>query len=189
LGWNCTIYEDEIAAKWTYEDNNGQCNVPLQETVDGVIIEGSQAYIAKIKSSLNLLRSNAPEWYAYSIYAVIKIREAWGALGNGTLERTFNLQTGFVLESSVAYMAAIIVHESCHIQRWRAGISPLQFEDLAEEAVCDIVAIEALNAINPGTGYGRSRIDEFLGLGIPYDLNGSVQREVNRARHIHSTMS
>ena len=44
--------------RWTYSDNNGQCNVPLQESVDGVIIEGSQAFIDTMKRGLDIVEGD-----------------------------------------------------------------------------------------------------------------------------------
>ena len=183
LGWNCTIDEDQIHAKWTYADNNGQCNVPLQESVDGVIIEGSQAFIARMKEGLNLVKRTSPEWYAYSIDVLVKIRETFGSVGSGTLGRTFNLEP-FFISYDISYIAAVIVHENCHIQRWRSLVVLEENEDLAEEAVCDTVAINALKAIAPGSPYPRGRIDDFLGLGLDYDVNAGAHREWERARHI-----
>ena len=185
LGWNCTTSWDEIMGKWTYEANGGLCNTPIQESVDGVIIEGSATFIAAMRRGLDRIRRTSPEWYAYSTSVAIKIREAWGEMGSGTLGRTFNLEIHFA-SVPVYYLAAVIVHENCHLQRWRNGVSTIEIEHLAEEAVCDTVAINALKVIAPGTGYTRSRIDEFLSLGLDYDLNAGAQREWERARHIYS---
>ena len=90
------------------------------------------------------------------------------------------------MSSDINYVAAVIVHENCHIQRWRSLVVLEENEDLAEEAVCDTVAINALKAIAPGAGYPRGRIDDFLRLGLDYDVNAGANREWERARQLAS---
>ena len=189
LGWNCTFDFDWIVGRWVYDDTGGQCGMPIQEVVDGVIIEGSNAFVAKIRAAMNLVKSRSPEWYAYSINGARKIREFPWTDGNGTLEQSYNLTTGFVAGHSLAYLAAVFVHENCHIQRWLNGFDRGELEHLAEEAVCDTVAINALNVIAPGADYPRSRINEFLSLGLPYDVEAGARREWERARALHSQTS
>jgi hypothetical protein len=189
LGWNCTFDFDWIIGKWAYDDTGGQCGMPIQEVVDGVIIEGSNAFVAKIKSAMNLVKGGSPEWYAYSINGARKIREFPWTAGNGTLEQSYNLTTGFVASNSRAYLAAVFVHENCHIQRWLNGFDRGELEHLAEEAVCDTVAINALKVFAPGASYPRDRINEFLNLGLPYDVDASAHREWERARALYSQTS
>ena len=50
-----------------------------ERSVDGVIIEGSRAFVLGVKEELNLMKSRAPEWYAYVIKGPRKIREQYWA--------------------------------------------------------------------------------------------------------------
>ncbi len=186
LGWNCAFDFDWIIGKWVYADTGGQCGMPIQEVVDGVIIEGSSAFIAKIKRAMNLVKSGSPEWYAYSINGARKIREYPWTQGDGTLEQSYNLTSGFVANNTVTYLAAVFVHENCHLQRWLNGFDRGELEHLAEEPVCDTVAINAQNIFAPGAPYPRGRIDEFARLGLPYDVAASAHREWVRAQQIYA---
>lgn len=187
--WNCSFNFDWIVARWVYSDTGGQCGAPIQQVVDGVIVEGSSEFNARIIQAMNLVKSRSPEWYSYSITGARKIREFPWTRGDGTLEQSYNLTTGFVARSSISYLAATFVHENCHIQRWLNGFDVGELEDLAEDPVCDTVATNALNVIAPGAPYPRHRINEFLRMGLPYDVNASAHREWERAVRIYSQRS
>ena len=182
LGWNCAFEFDFIMGKWWFEGNNGQCNQPIQEIVDGVIIEGSRAFIAQHKSAMRLLKTRAPEWHAYTTTIIKKIRQSQPKPGYGTLHRSFNVPVWH----SVAYAAAIIVHETCHVQRSFAGVHTHEYENIAEEPICDQVAIEALHKFSPGTAYPRSRINAYYAQGHTWDFSPSVRREWERARQLYA---
>lgn len=180
LGWNCAFDFDFIMGKWWFEGNGGQCGQPMQRSVDGVIVEGSRSFIAQHKAAMQLLKNRAPEWHAYTTNIIRKIRESRPKPGYGTLNQSFNVQVW----PSVAYAAAIIVHETCHVQRSYAGVHTHDLENIAEEAICDQVAIEALKKFSPGTYYPRRRIDIFHRLGHNWDIGPSVQRELDRAANL-----
>jgi len=182
LGWNCSFEFDFIMGRWWYGDNSGQCSQPRQEFVGGVIIEGSEEFIRENRRAMQLIKDRAPEWYAYVTNIIKKIRESWPKPGYGTLHKSFNLPVW----NSVDYAAAIIVHETCHVHRSYAGVHTHYLEDIAEEAICDQVAINSLQRISPSTHYSRGRIDDFLRLGHNWNIGPSVQREMDRARHIYS---
>jgi len=186
-GWNCTADYDWIVGRQTYNDHGGAqaCGSPTQDNVDGVIIEGSPTFISRVKQAFALIKSTSPEWYAYSITAGRKIREA---LFSGTLQRSWNLTFGHT--QNLSWLASVIVHESCHQQRWLVWVwRDFETEWLAEEAVCDTVAINAARQIAPGFWYPRGRINEFRALGIPFDVDASAHREWERAKLILSRMS
>ncbi len=187
LGWNCTFEFDFIMGRWWYEDNNGTCNQPIQEIVDGVIIEGSPEFIAQYKAAMHVLKTRAPEWHAYTTNIIRKIRETFGKVGPGALAKSFNVPVWH----TVNYAAAIIVHETCHVHRHYSrfyGTTRPEIEHIAEEPICDQVAIEALQKFSPDTAsaYTRGRINWFLNLGTGYDIGPSVQIEWERARNIYS---
>ena len=189
-GWLCTFDFDLYSGKWFWQ-HNGFCSSPELSVYDGVIIEGSDRFIYRVKSALDLIKSGSPEWYAYSISGALKIRELSNSrtlTGSGAPGRSMNLLLRDTRPED--WLAAAIVHENCHIQRMLAGLRD-EIEWQAEEPVCDSVAINALHAIAPGSTvpYPRDRIDEFLSLGLDYDLEASAQREWERARQIHLTRS
>ena len=188
LGWNCTFEFDFIMGRWWYEGNNGTCNQPIQEIVDGVIIEGSPEFIAQHKAAMHLLKTRAPEWHAYTTNIIRKIRESQEKPGYGALAKSFNV----LVWHSVAYAAAIIVHETCHVHRHYSrfyGTHRPEIEHIAEEPICDQVAIEALQKFSPGTAYPRGRINWFLNLGTGYDIGPSVRLEWERAFQLLATMN
>ena len=73
------------------------------------------------KAALNLIKSRSPKWYSYVVSGALKIREAPGRVGTGTLERSMNIKAG----GSIARMARDIVGWSCELHRWltRAELS------------------------------------------------------------------
>ena len=75
-GWQCSFDFDWISGRWAYNDNGGQCSIPIQETVDGVIIEGSREFIDQVKGALDLIKSKSSAWYTLAINGALKIREA-----------------------------------------------------------------------------------------------------------------
>ena len=185
-GWNCTFDFDWLAGRFRINDFGVQaCGSPLQENVDGVIIEGSARFIARVKEAFALIKRRSPAWHAYSITAARKIREA---LSSGTLQRSWNLTIHHT--DDLRWLASVIVHESCHQQRWLVWVwHDFETEWLAEEAVCDTVAINAARQIVPGFSYPRDRINDFLALGIPFDVDASANREWQRANLILSRMN
>ena len=184
-GWRCTADYDWIAARSQYNDFGAEaCGSPIQEIFDGVILEGSARFIARVKAAFAQIKRTSPEWYAYSITASRKIREA---LWSGTLQRSWNLTIGHI--EHLHWLASVIVHESCHQQRWLVWVwRDFETEWLAEEAVCDTEAINAVRQIAPGFHYPRGRIDEFSARGIPFDVDASANREWERAKLILSRL-
>ncbi len=182
-GWNCTFDFDWIAGRWHLEAGGIEsCGPPIQEIVDGVIIEGSRSFVDRVKQAMALIKRRSPEWYAYSITAARKIREG---LSSGTLQQSWNITRFHTFD--LHWLAAVIVHENCHLQRWLVWVwRDYEAEYLAEEAVCDTVAINALKVIAPGAHYSRHRIEDFLSLGLDYDVHAGAQREWERAKKIYS---
>ena len=189
-GWNCQFDFDWITGEMFFNLNDkrvSSCTFksPVQDSFDGVIIEGPAETNARVKAALALLRSRSPEWYAYTITAPLKIRQ-WAWFPSHALQRSIILDA-FIDTESLGYMAAAMVHESCHIQRWLHWVwRDHELERLAEEPVCDTVAINALRRIAPGTWFIRSRINKFLNEGHDFDINASANREWERAKLILS---
>lgn len=189
-GWLCTFDFDAYSGKWFWQ-HNGFCTSPTLSVYDGVIIEGSNRFIHRVRSALDRIKSRSPEWYAYVISGALKIREVSNSrtlTGSGAPGRSMNLLSRDARPED--WLIAAIVHENCHVQRMLAGLRD-EMEWRAEESVCDSVATNALKAIAPGSTvpYPQERIDEFLRLGLDYDLDASAKREWERAQQVHLTRS
>ena len=90
LGWSCTIEADWIIGRWVIEDGF-QCGVPVQSSVQGLIIEGTETFIGQLTAALDLLRNRAPHWYAYVVRGAQKIRGGpWGP-GTFAIAGAFNI--------------------------------------------------------------------------------------------------
>ncbi len=150
-GWNCAFDFDFIMGKWAYDDNDGQCFSPSQVTVDGVIIEGSDEFIDGVSRALRLIKDSSPEWYTLAINGALKIREAPGGVGAGTLERSMNLKpiVAYSPSFSPAGLAAAILMSNCRLYRWlpEAKATYPDWEPLAEEVLCDTATHDALTGI------------------------------------------
>ncbi len=153
-GWNCTFDFDFIMGKWTYDDNDGQCFSPRQETVDGVIIEGSQLFIEGVKHAFDIIRSSSPAWHTYVVTGPVKIREAFGKVGTGTLERSINMKdiSTYPEDSPLAQLAANIVMRTCGLHRWLVedGVTIPEIASLVEVADCDTISLDDLIDIFSG---------------------------------------
>ena len=188
-GWYCTFDFDWTLGRMQVSALGVEaCGSPVQETLEGVIIEGPPWWIIQIREALALMKRSAPEWYAYTIAGPLKIRyRQW--LDSHSLGQSINL-SAMVDYEDLGFTAAAIVHETCHVQRWLHHVwRGNELENQAEEPVCDTVAINALDQIAPGTEYIRYRIDEFLELGLDFDLDASANREWERAKLILSRMN
>ena len=169
-GWYCAFDFDWTLGRRQVSNLGVEaCGTPVQETLEGVIIEGPPWWIKQIREALALLKTNAPEWYAYTIAGPLKIRY-WQELASTALGQSINLGSIFDYED-LGFTAAMIVHETCHVQRWLHHVwRDNELETQAEEPVCDTVALNVLDQIAPGTEYIRYRIDEFLELGLDFTL-------------------
>ncbi len=189
LGWNCTLPSDRIMGEWFIE-YGVSCGMPIQVVVDGVIIEGSEYFIRRVSEALALLKARAPEWHAYVIKGPLKIR-AWEK-GTHTLERSFNMAPGHVAES-VVRRARVLVHESCHVQRWLAGL--LRYEtDLqqrTEENLCELAVdymLDSVQPIRPHNYILEAEVNRLISDGVT-NIHDLANAELQRAYHLLSTMN
>ena len=98
MGWNCALPSDRIMGVWFIQEG-WQCSVPAQANYAGSNHRRVQrSFIARVTEALDLLKSRAPEWYAYVITGPLKIRE-W--LGSHALERSFNLASSHAAQDVV----------------------------------------------------------------------------------------
>ena len=158
LGWRCTIDSDWIMGGWVIE-YGWSCGAPLYVPYDRLIIQGPQTFVNQISRALALLREKAPPWYEYVMNALDKIRFAPEGMGYGTLGGSFNINSALAAEST-AWLASTIVHDGCHVQRWRDGTThPNRAE---EEKACTILQLEAVRMYAPGDHNTMAYLQELI---------------------------
>ena len=189
LGWNCTLPSDRIMGEW-FIRYGVPCGAPMQVVVDGVIIEGSDYFIRRVSEALALLRTRAPEWHAYVIKGPLKIR-AW-KLGTHSLERSFNMAPGHVAES-VVRRARVLVHESCHVQRWLAGLLryDIDIQQRTEENLCELAVDYMLDSVQPVRPFNailEAEVNRLISEGVT-NIHELANAERDRAFHLLATMN
>ena len=136
---------------------------PSQSRHPGVIIEGSEDFIAWVEASLDLLKDSAPEWYVYADNGLNKVVEHLDSVGVNTRRKIFyytrrNPEIDFAYD--VVWLATVLVHEACHVYRDQAGFPYGTVEEaFREEVVCQQIQIDSLRDIDP---QGRHGIEEYL---------------------------
>ncbi len=186
LGWNCTIDEDRTFARWWFDDHNGHCYIPIQVSFDGLIVEGTRPIVDRVIRSLNLLKTKAPHWYAYTRNALIKIRESDELVGTGVLGRTFNVVYNPYITDDL-WKAGVFAHEACHVYRLYYGTYHYETteQQITEEAVCNFVQMLAYNDIDPQNPYRagmEASIVDYYSQGYQYDVEGAARVERDRAQ-------
>lgn len=143
LNWQCYSDYDWQVGYETHQQN--QC-----ESRSGPS-EAPKDFGSKISAALNMLRVRASHWYHYTVGALTNIQEVSGnkiRVNNRTGETSWGAGTHIVQYGSVESVAALLVHEACHVQRRRAGKEP---GGVAGEAACLGMEIEVLKLLG---GYG-----------------------------------
>ena len=139
----------------------------------GVIIEGSEDFIIWVEAALDLLKSNAPEWYVYTDNGLNKVIEDLD-IGVDTERKIFyyhprNPEIDF--NGDVVWLATVLVHEACHVYRYQAGFPYGTVEErFREEVICQQIQIDSLKAIDPQDRHGHEDylyglIDDFFSQG------------------------
>ena len=171
----CHTEHEWTSGYWAFQNNH--CSAPARSTESGIVIEGSEVFAIQVEKALDLLKSRSPEWYAYVTGGLAKIREVPESQGTGvfTASGIFNLGPdhtflpGFSSESGIIWLAGVLVHEACHVHRYRAGfVGRTEFEGFREEVVCQQIQIDALEVFDPRrrfNQYLRGLIDDFFSRG------------------------
>ena len=160
IGWQCN--SDEEWARGHFAFHIDHCDVPA-----GLIIEGPENFLARVKEVLRFLENRSPEWYAYALSGLDKIRlfeepnvsairprtRTWRVSPN----RFFN-RTG---ESGIISLASAMVHEACHVYRYQSGLKSGGYEG---EKACLQVQIEATVTFDDSGGLvaGLRRVLEYI---------------------------
>ncbi|MCY4072891.1 MAG: hypothetical protein OXG60_16480 [Chloroflexi bacterium] len=149
IGWQCATDDDWLNGFQAYQTN--QCKHP------GIALEGSPGFILQMENALDMLRDRAPHWYDYVIRGLDRIRQAPPeVIGVHVGGRLFDLDysddppPGVSYDSHTTHDAAMLVHEACHVHRYEAGLEP---GGLAGESACVETEIQALEVINPNSGW------------------------------------
>ena len=171
----CHTDHEWTSGYWAFQNNH--CSAPARSTESGVLIEGSEAFVTQVEKALDLLKNRAPEWHTYATSGLDKIREVPLSQGTGVNpdRRIFSLGPnhaflpGFSSESGIIWLAGVLVHEACHVHRYRAGfVGRTEFEGFREEVVCQQIQIDALEVFDPQrrfNQYLRGLIDDFFSRG------------------------
>ena len=149
-GWQCNSDADWLEGYIAFQEN--RCNHR------GVAIEGSTKFIARVEAALDLLKARAPHWYEYAVAGLKRIREvasiegAFVYVGSATAgiapgQAYIDEFLGKSVERAIIWVAAIIVHDSCHVHLFRAG---QVYSGLEGERACLITQIEAMDDFNAG---------------------------------------
>ena len=157
LDWQCN--SDEEWARGHFAFHTNQCKHR------GLEIEGAGAFVLRIEEALDILKNRAPQWYAYSISGLTKIREVPEDEGAGVYLHTgvFSITPGHI-SPGVLWLASAMVHEACHVHRAATGLVP---GGLTGERECLRVQIEATDVFDyqdrhvPGLRYVLENINDL----------------------------
>ncbi len=145
IGWDCETEDEWIHGYKAYQKN--QCENP------GVAVLGSDRFQAVILEALRQLKNRSPYWYIYTIDGLDNIREEsqsgiW--VSSRTADVSWSAESGVISRADIGAVAALLVHEACHVHRGRAG---LQSGGLVGERDCLQKEIQVLDLL--GTSPGR----------------------------------
>ncbi len=164
LDWQCNSDDEWTRGYWTFQIN--QCDMP-----EGLIIEGSEDFVILVKDALQMLKTRAPEWFAYATSGLDKIIlfPEGDILGVNVATRTYSMTPDDAFlhfdEGDVITMASRMVHEACHVYRYEAGLPPGGYEG---ETACLQVQIEATEVFE--VLETRRRLRRSLALGLRHVL-------------------
>ena len=149
----CMTDQEWTDGYWAFQNN--ECAAPAQTpaTNYGIIIEGSETFIAQISAALDLLRNRAPQWHAYVVKGPSKIGESEPGSPDG-----FAAGDAFYISSSAAakpahILAQLMVHEACHVQRTPAGL--LRYETEQQQNLEESLAGYVSSVAGQQIRYGR----------------------------------
>ena len=153
IGWDC---QTEAEWKHGYEAyQNNQCENP------GVAVIGSDRFKAVILEALRQLKNRSPYWYIYTIDGLDNIREEsqsgiW--VSSHTADVSWSANSYAISSADIGAVAALLVHEACHVHRRRAG---LQSGGLVGERACLQIEIQVLDLLGASPGR-RNWLQEVL---------------------------
>ncbi|MDE2854250.1 MAG: hypothetical protein OXN88_08780 [Chloroflexota bacterium] len=154
-GWQCSTDGDWRAGHSAYQSNH--C---VQRPIR---LNGSANFVFWMNAALDMLRASAPEWYVYVITGLNEILQkpdheminigAYVDLGSATMaiagyhDAPFQNAPSLREREIFTYLASVMVHEACHVQKWRAGI--WYDEGWRNELPCHETELSALHRFLP----------------------------------------
>lgn len=129
LSWQCNSDDDWQRGYQAYQSNSCAGRATI---ISGIRVEGTEGFKALVNRALNFLQTRAPHWYQYAITglnAVIEVNPPEGHYTQGVIVESavarFNLASPYhpIPEDDMT-MAEYLVHEACHVHRYRAGLEP-----------------------------------------------------------------
>ena len=141
IGWNCNNYHDWQTGFIAFHTN--QCQHY------GIEIEGPDSFAAQLHATLDLIQERAPNWYAYIIDGLTKIRYDPNAPRSAVYSHsgTWHVPpSDFESWGDMVSIVGSLAHEACHVHLHMAGrVSG----GLGGERACLATQIEAARAVFP----------------------------------------
>lgn len=127
------------------------CHVP--DIAGRIQINGSSAFVAAVRAGLRLQLSRSPKWYRYTQQGLRGALETPGsdrswvrsreAIWRFWLDKYSRNHSGVALDSVIA---GVLVHEACHVHRYRAGLQSGGYVGEKDCLTKEIQALEAFDA-------------------------------------------
>ena len=129
LDWTCRNDDDWKRGYHAYQSNSCDAGPAI---VAGIRVEGTDGFKALVGRALNLLSTRAPQWHHYAVTGlnvVIEVNPPEGHYSQGvnvaSAVARFNLANPYIpIPEDDMTMAEYLVHEACHVHRYRAGQEP-----------------------------------------------------------------
>ena len=158
LDWTCHSEDDWKRGYQAWQANSCAAG---PEIFSGVKIEGSASFTAYVIRGFNLLKRHAPHWYQYAVSglsAVIEVNPPHGASGVNvqTAVAYFNHNPHVVfVPTDDMTMAEFLLHEACHVQRFRAG---LEAGGYPGEKACIEAEVTLWQEVAPGSEHHNRKL-------------------------------
>jgi len=153
IGWDCQTENEWIHGYNTYQSK--QCENP------GVSVIGSDHFKAVILEALRQLKNRSAYWYLYTIDGLDNIREQPGDrifVTTRSADVSWSADSYAISSADLGTVAALLVHEACHVHRGRAGLQP---GGLVGERACLQIEIQVLDVLGLSPGR-RNWLQEVL---------------------------
>lgn len=127
LNWTCHSDDDWRRGHQAYRSNSCAASATSH---GGIRVEGTDGFKALVGRALNLLSTRAPRWYQHAVSGLNVVVEVNPPHGNsGVFLQTgvahFNLASPYIpIPEDDMTLAEFLVHEACHVHRYRAGLEP-----------------------------------------------------------------
>ena len=125
-------------------------NTPVPTALE---IVGSDAFIRRIQQDLDEIERRSQYWYDFVNTYLNRVVLSTNAIGAGHVNlysATFYVYPEpFILIRPHEHLIGSLVHEACHVYRWRSGLSGVWWDSLIEETVCVIMQRDAIQDMFP----------------------------------------